>query len=197
MVQFFSIGMTKSQAMAKLGSTQATEKTKQFIQNFWNTDKDGKISNEIELTMLESWASGSERVKMPTKGKGNKPLHTNIFSDGTTTEYWESQTNKRPIPSDVERATYDRLSVIKTPKSSTGMSSVSWCDGKVEDRLLDLDNDGYADEREYKDDCWSVKRQNEDKNLDGNLEQCGSKNKIQKSSLLGEPISYENVDITF
>ena len=51
MTGFFSIGMSKSEVISKLDSTQSTEKTKQYIKNFWNTDRDGKITNEIENAM--------------------------------------------------------------------------------------------------------------------------------------------------
>ena len=164
MADFFSIGMTRSEAMSKLDTTQATDKTKQYIQNFWNTDKDGKVTNEIELAMLNSWASGSEKVKMPTKGKGNKPIHTDIFGDGSRTEIWESKSNKRPIPKDYKSVKYDSLNVV------TGdLSNTSWNDGKAEDVLLDLNGDGYADKRKYFENWQSVNPSHIDKNMDGNL----------------------------
>ena len=59
------IGMTTQQVMSNISRMNATDKTKQMIINFCNNDQDKKISNEIELAMLNSWANGSEKVPMP------------------------------------------------------------------------------------------------------------------------------------
>ena len=61
------VGMTTQQVLQNINRWNTTAKTKQFIINFCNSDHDKKITNDIELTMLNSWASGSEKVKMPDK----------------------------------------------------------------------------------------------------------------------------------
>jgi len=59
------IGMTTQQILSNINRMNTTDKTKQNIFNFCKYDSDGKITNIIELTMLESWANGSEKVPMP------------------------------------------------------------------------------------------------------------------------------------
>ena len=60
------IGMTTQQVMSNINNMNATDKTKQLIINFCNNDHDKKITDSVELAMLDSWSKGSEKVKMPT-----------------------------------------------------------------------------------------------------------------------------------
>ena len=179
MVNFFSVGMTKSEVMSKLGSTQSTEKTKQFIQNFWNTDIDGKVTNEIELAMLESWASGSKKVKMPTKG-------SKLISEGP-------HTDNGLVISDYQShsGTKDVFEIVKQmTRGITMMVTATWNGNGQTDTLFDLDGDGYADVRDFKTDEWNVNPSHTDKNMDGNLIDKESSNKIQKTNL-DNPISFD------
>ena len=59
------IGMTTQQVLSNISKMNTTDSTKQKIINFCNRDHDKKISNVIELTLLQSWASGSEKIPMP------------------------------------------------------------------------------------------------------------------------------------
>lgn len=79
--------------MSNISRMNATDKTKQMIINCCNNDQDKKISNEIELAMLNSWASGSERVKMPTK-PNSKPYKTRHYAE---TDLHTSETRKYTI----------------------------------------------------------------------------------------------------
>ena len=178
-MSFFSIGLTKAEVLMKIPTTMATAKTKEFIENFWNNDSDGKITNEIELAMLESWANGSERIKLPAKGKGDKPLVKNVFSDGTTVEYWESLSNKTIIK-DLE-GNYDRLVLDG--------HSANWSNSKSSDELVDLDDDGYADYRKYKPDSFSINSFKEDKNLDGNWDNAQKRTK-EKHFIVNSQMTY-------
>ena len=178
MVNFFSIGMTKSEVMSKLGSTQSTEKTKQFIQNFWNTDIDGKVTNEIELAMLDSWASGSERVKMPTKGA--KKIAQDTVFDKSTVHYYSSKSGAK------HTFTFWDGNAAK----GDCMDIATWNGNGQEDKLFDLDGDGYADVRDFKTDAWDVNPSHTDENMDGNLIDKKSTTKIQKINL-DNPISFD------
>ncbi len=59
------IGMKTQQVLSNINRMNTTDTTKQKIINFCNRDHDKKISNVIELTMLQSWANGSDKVPMP------------------------------------------------------------------------------------------------------------------------------------
>ena len=178
-MSFFSIGLTKTEVLSKLPATSVTVKTRQFIENFWNNDADGKITNEIELAMLESWASGSEKIKLPVRGKGEKPLAKNVFSDGTTVEYWESLSNKSIIR-DLD-GNYDRLVLDG--------HTANWSNTKSSDELVDLDDDGYADYRKYKPDSFSINFFKEDRNLDGNWDNL-QKRTTKKNFVVNSKITY-------
>ena len=151
------IGMTTQQVMANINKMNTTPKTKQAIIDFCNNDQDKIITNEIELTMLDSWSKGSEKINMPIKGKGNKPVHTETFSDGTVISYWESLSNKSIIGS--QNDNYDRLVLDGR--------SANWSNNSSSDELIDLDGDGYADSRKYKPDSFKINSFKEDTNLDG------------------------------
>ena len=175
---YFSVGLMKNEVLSKLSSTSTTTKTKQYIENFWNNDKDGKITNEIELAMLESWASGFEKIKMPTRGKGEKPLSESTLNDGTKVEYWESLSNKS-VTKDIEKC--DRLVLDG--------HSANWSNSESSDELIDLDNDGFADYRKYKADIFSINKFKEDKNLDGNWDNA-SKNSSKRNFTVNPQITY-------
>ena len=141
MKKIFSIGMTKQAVLSKLDGTKATAQTKQLIQNFWKTDADGKITNEIELAMLDSWANGSEKVKMPTRGrelinKGSNPYDRK--------EVVFNYTSSSAIEGD--RLTFDTYRV-----GDKYYDAASWCkkDCTRQDILIDKNRDGYADKRVY------------------------------------------------
>lgn len=140
MEKIFSIGMTKQAVLSKLDGTKASAKTKQSIQNFWKTDEDGKITNEIELAMLDSWANGSEKVKMPTRGE--KEISKDVLRD-----------------SEYETITHEYTS--GSGKGDVFVSCKDFCEKKIiqhtvfwnrygseyHDYLTDNDGDGYADNR--------------------------------------------------
>ena len=164
MTVFFSIGMSKSEVISKLDSTQATEKTKQYIKNFWNTDRDGKITNEIENAMLNSWASGSEKVKMPTQGV-LKSSETKFNNGGVVYKYQSHSGNKYTLTVWDNRESFI---MYGNKKISTPDMTVIWSGNGQDDRLFDRDGDGYADLRE----CYpneSVNPEFKDAKMDGNL----------------------------
>lgn len=145
MEKFFNIGMTKQAVLSKLDKTKATTQTKQLIQNFWQTDKDGKVTNEIELAMLNSWANGSEKVKMPTRGEklevsahGHSESRPN--DPNLTTKIYTSGSGEK-----------DSLVIERNEKDGKYYDSVSWYknDATRQDFLHDMNLDGYADRRVY------------------------------------------------
>lgn len=98
-----TIGMTTQQVMSNISRMNATDKTKQMIINFCNNDEDKKISNEIELAMLDSWANGSEKVKMPNANgmkeipliDDNSPLGYDIMgTDGKDNKLFRASKNR-------------------------------------------------------------------------------------------------------
>ena len=55
--------------MQKLQSLSKTQKQK--IANFWQDDEDKKVTNEIELAILEGFMSKDGKIKMPREKKRN------------------------------------------------------------------------------------------------------------------------------
>lgn len=136
------IGMTTQQVMSNISRMNATEKTKQMIINFCNNDQDKKISNEIERAMLNSWASGSEKVKMPTadgmKQVKGEPVGYSFMFD------------KNGTHGQLYRASNNRLLGIITGKNDTNITYTSHYSNNSSyriDYLEDRNNDGYADVR--------------------------------------------------
>ena len=166
MTDFFSIGMTKSEVMSKLGSTQATEKTKQFIQNFWNTDRDGKITNEIEQTMLNSWASGSEKVKMPTQGA--QKINESKYDNGGVVYRYRSQSGNKHILTVWDNT--KSFTMYNGKKYYTPDMLVTWHGNGQQDELFDKDGDGYADRRDVNMNFdKDINTTHIDEKMDGNL----------------------------
>ena len=133
MKNFFSIGMTKQAVLSKmsLDSTNSTTKTRQLIQNFWKTDDDGKIMNEIELAMLNSWANGSEKVKMLTFSEEN--LKSNSINAGCA-EFFDAGPEKKDL--------------LFLERSGSATTAHWWQKGALrQDFLIDEDSDGFADRR--------------------------------------------------
>ena len=166
MVNFFNIGMTKSEVMSKLGTTHATDKTKQFIQNFWSTDRDGKITNEIELTMLESWANGSEKVKMPTQGEKKTRLDAN-FDDGSIVSYYTSKSGAKHTLTIWDSR--EKFIMHNNKKVYIPSMLATWNGNRQQDELFDKDGDGYADYREYQQNSMSLDGAYRDTKMDGRL----------------------------
>ena len=160
---FFNIGMTKNEVLSKLKNTNATKETKQLIQNFWKSDHDGKVTNEIELTMLEAWANGSTQVPMPTLF-GGKPFRECEYKFGPSEIHQKMYVSgsQKDIPK-----SYDDLEAFDTLIVGTECSHfsdslnvgcksfVTWDSNLLEnenirDILKDNNMDGIADIRLYR-----------------------------------------------
>ena len=142
------IGMTTQQVMSNISRMNATDKTKQMIINFCNNDQDKKISNEIELAMLNSWASGSEKVKMPTADRMNKVnmsqvsiSTTGVNDDGTDYKYYRTNNKNRFLGISSDNSIVHTTIDIYNHNSKTNKCT------NVMDALTDNNGDGYADIR--------------------------------------------------
>ena len=138
------IGMTTQQVMSNISRMNATDKTKQMIINFCNNDQDKKISNEMELAMLNSWASGSDRVIMPNadglKQLKSKPIGYMTVSNSEQGEKLYRTSNSRLFGT-----------VTNNKGENVAFSSHYYDYSKgffKTDYLVDKDNDGYADYRQ-------------------------------------------------
>lgn len=144
----FRIGMTTQQVISSISRTNATDKTKQMIINFCNNDQDKKISNEIELAMLNSWASGSEKVKMPTADRMNKVNISQVSAravgvndDGTHYKYYRTNNKNRFLGISSDNSIVHTTIDIYNHNSKTNKCT------NVMDTLTDNNSDGYADIR--------------------------------------------------
>ena len=186
MTKNLSIGMSKAQVMQGLKNVNLTASIKEKIGNFWANDRDGKITNEIELAMLDRWASGSEKIKMPTSSKEPfKVNQTNYGSVSVFSKTYVSDSNNGIIysPETADRFTRTHYSDRDASASENACSTrATWLheeNGKVTvDMLFDEDCDGIADGRAIIIDEYDVNNKNvlnseryEDKNLDGKLEE--------------------------
>ena len=158
----FRIGMTTQQVISSISRTNATDKTKQMIINFCNNDQDKKISDEVELTMLNSWASGSEKIKMPAEPK-DKPLSVETYKYRTLKTY--------------KAGNADKISFARFTNGTNVFTSFPATQSKydTQNQLIDTDGDGYADRRETTYDDYTGYGDNTiiryyDNNLDGSYD---------------------------
>lgn len=135
------IGMTTQQVMSNINNMNATDKTKQLIINFCNNDHDKKITNEIELAMLDNWSKGSEKVKMPTaEGMTEfKPFTSNNTVDKDTKYYYSGKNRMLAFMNRLSEGVNQCLSYNRTTYSPQNNDFVDW--------LTDTNQDGYADNR--------------------------------------------------
>lgn len=130
------IGMTTQQVMQNIGNMNANDKTKQLIINFCNNDHDKKITNEIELAMLDSWSKGSEKVKMPT-AEGMTEVPNGVppitLADAKEEKMYRASNNRL---FGTIKGGMDSLIACVTNKGYTNT-----------DALFDNNSDGYADWR--------------------------------------------------
>lgn len=126
-----SIGMSTQSIMGNLCKIKgATDKTKQMIINFCTSDLDGKVTNDIELSMLNAWANGQEQVPMPQKPSGKGWVKNT--GDETTRYYKGNQVFEYGI--DIYKGKSIRTDIMEA--------------GNIySDTLIDEDQDGYADKR--------------------------------------------------
>ena len=146
------IGMTTQEVLQNIGKLNTTAKTKQFIINFCNNDQDKKITNDIELAMLNSWANGSEKVKMPPKKPSGKGWETSdgVFYERTLRDskgngYAEETYDSQKRGDKKGRFTLwmynDAMKYWDNPKKNPTIYP--------RDQIFDTNNDGYADYRVY------------------------------------------------
>ena len=153
-----SVGMSTNTIKNNIDKlSNVTNKTKQLIFNFCKNDQDHKVSNEIELSMLESWANGSEKVKMPTpegmqKLETNTPIGYSFF--GLINE------NKS-----LYRASKNRLFQLYQNYAASSHYADGTANSPILDVLNDKDQDGYADSRFtiYSKEIYNTKHNNESK----------------------------------
>ena len=147
----------------------ASDKTKQLILNFCENDLDHKVSNDIELAILNSWANGSSKVPMP-----QKPSEISKSSYQTQEKY---NTESRKIYSylTAENTAPDVFSYWKD-RNRAELHIQSY-NREFNDLLIDKNGDGYADERHYYtggDPRYWDGNYYIDKNLDGKMQQVNS-----------------------
>ena len=131
----YKIGMSTNEVKSLLAKTQATEKTKQLIINFCNNDIDHKITDEIELHMLNTWASGQEKIPMPKYEQVGKVAH-----------FLKAASSYLGIDAVLERNCNNKTSHIRTEESAVG-GALTHIEFK-NSYLHDNDGDGYADKYE-------------------------------------------------
>ena len=69
-----TVGMSTQSLLQNLNSLpNLSDKSKQLIINFCNNDKDKRVTNEIELAMLDSYVKNQEKVSVP-KPDGMKDI---------------------------------------------------------------------------------------------------------------------------
>ena len=61
----FKIGMSVNEVKTLLAKVKVTNETKSLILSFCENDLDKKISDDIELNLLNTWASGEKEINMP------------------------------------------------------------------------------------------------------------------------------------
>ena len=168
------IGMTTQQVMSNINNMNATDKTKQLIINFCNNDHDKKITNKIELAMLDSWSKGSEKVKMPTakditkvdeNTARNKGFSIIIGNESTKAKLYQVNNN-------------EIFGVIKDNYNHDVYSSHKH---SYMDEMRDANVDGYADERKlfsstYINDNKYIETEYIDENLDGTFDKVVTRN---------------------
>ena len=151
MVDFkINIGMSTNTILNNLDKlTNATNKTKKLIFNFCQNDQDKKVTNEIELAMLDSWASGSEQVKMPSAKKmqevKNQPIGYELMgSDKGRTHVYRASNNRLfgTITNNNANIAYASHKI-----NSKNFSKI--------DYLCDKNKDGYADYRITRENCYT------------------------------------------
>ena len=162
-----SIGMSTNTIKTNIDKLpNVSDKTKQLILNFCKNDLDLKVSNDIELAMLNSWANGSTKVLMP-----QKPSEISESSYQSQEKY---NTKSKKIYSylTAKDVAPDVFSYCKD--SNKAVTHIQSYNREFNDLLIDKDNDGYADERHYYtggDPRYSDGDYYIDENLDGNMQQ--------------------------
>ena len=159
MVEFFRIGMTQKEVMSRLSSIHSSDpnkdvKTRKWFNNFWSKDYDKKVTNEIELEMLNTWALGSKNVKMPvsksdiidrTRGNlGYTSIHRNVYlSESDDCQGVDSFSRihycDKEIKSPLENSCHDVARWSRIQKQNE----------IIIDELVDNDMDGIADVRYF------------------------------------------------
>ncbi|MGN0030864.1 MAG: hypothetical protein ACI37Q_02790 [Candidatus Gastranaerophilaceae bacterium] len=161
-----SIGMSTNTIKSNIDKLpHVSDKTKKLILNFCKNDLDHKVSNDIELAMLNSWANGSSKVPMPQKPSEISKSSYNIQEKHNTKSIktYSYLTAKDASP--------DYFSYINYGDSAE--THIESYNRKFNDLLIDKDGDGYADERHYYnggDPRYSGADYYIDKNLNGNME---------------------------
>ena len=126
------IGMKLSEVKSLLAKTNATDKTKKLIIDFCNNDIDGKITDDIELHMLNTWASGQDKIPMPK-----------LESVGTTSRIFKSAVGYLGIDTVTERDSDSKTAHIQTEEPMFGgaFTNIEFKNSYLYDR----NGDGYAD----------------------------------------------------
>lgn len=133
------IGMTTQQVMSNINNMNATDKTKQLIINFCNNDHDKKITNKIELAMLDSWSKGSEKVKMPTSEGMKEHKWPHLDEENKNTKYYRAENRELSFRTDengLSCAAYTWRVYNPNEKTYTNVLNDSNSDGYADDRIL-------------------------------------------------------------
>lgn len=147
----FRVGQSKSEVMNFLKKMKLSTEAKEKIKNFFSQDDDQKVTNEIELAMLNGWAN-------PSANKTSKsiiPLPVSVFEPEykTHSDNWGS-INHQVFRYPSESGAGDRFFRVHdsdrdAPVITNASSSYAYWIGEDGNRdyLFDNDNDGIADER--------------------------------------------------
>ena len=162
-----SIGMNTNTIKDNIDKLpNVSDKTKLLILNFCKNDLDGKVSNDIELTILNSWANGSTKVPMPQKpSEISKSSYQAQEKYNSKSSKIYSYLTAKDVAPDVFSYWKDRN------RAETHIQSYN---REFNDLLIDKDVDGYADERHYYsggDPRYCDADYYIDKNLDGKMQQ--------------------------
>ena len=171
-MQNLYIGMPLLDIMNLLDKVNLQEKFRNNILNFCKQELqngDSKITNEIELAMLNAWINNSDKINMPE-----------LLSDKYKLIDVYTEKNEHETKTFEEFIAYDKTYYLRcitrdinnvVTKVSLSHKNASFIDmiknGGTEDIMIDYNNDGYANSRTI------IKKQNNcidvinDINIDG------------------------------
>jgi len=152
-----TVGMSTQGILQNLNSLQnLSDKSKQLIINFCNNDKDKRVTNEIELAMLDSYVNNQEKVSMP------KPVGLRDITGTKEAKKYSS------IGSLASQKTYKTSNNRALCFSENGLFVYNSSLGCTKlDIFADFDKDGFADYRLTSDSSDNEGISYYDDNLDG------------------------------
>lgn len=169
------IGMPLICLMDLIDNKKVQPKYKEMILNYCKQELelgDSKISNELELSMLNAWFKNTSKVKMPKISDKFELISTFSTQQKDITKIFEKY--KYIDGTYYIKCTYKDLKG-KTVQTQLAHRNVTMeeilTQGGVEDILFDTNNDGYANSRMIEKSDRNMQSENfSDLNLDGRFD---------------------------